>query len=349
MPVKRVVSEVDLSKVRNWLGESGKKILVYHRDADGVCSAAILMKIFPEFESIPREGPIIDKKFFRYIISEKPKILLFLDIPADQEWEKILKFRESLPDLKIMIIDHHVPEKDMNSDRVIHINPRFLRSELYIPASCVIYELLRKMKYDVESYLWISLTGIIGDYGVKDCEWMFKEFAKTSETPRSRLFKVSNIISSAITLKGFKGAEKALELLLKSEGYEDFEKSGQLKKWNTVVQGEVRRISNDFEKRKEVFKKERLIFYEIKSRMNITSIIATVTAEKHPNEIVIIRKKSGDFWKISLRYQAGKVSVGDFAKFASKGIGSGGGHIKSAGALVNNWEEFRKRVFKYLK
>ena len=83
--------------------------------------------------------------------------------------------------------------------------------------------------------------------------------------------------------------------------------------------------------------------------MNITSIIATVTAERHPNHIVIIRKKSGNFWKISLRYQAGKVSVGDLAKFATRRMGSGGGHIKSAGALANNWETFKERVLEYLE
>ncbi len=349
MPVKRVLNEVDLSKVRDWLEETGKKILVYHRDADGVCSATILMKFFPEYETIPREGPIIDKKFFRRIVLEKPKVLVFIDIPVDQEWKKVLEFVKELPELKILIIDHHTPEKDMNSERIIHINPRFLKSEHYIPASCVIYELLRKLKYDVKPYLWISLTGIIGDYGVKDCLWMFREYEKTRETPHRKLVKASEIISSAITLKGLKGCKKALELLIKSERYEDFEKSRELRKWNTIVQKEVKRIVNDFEKRKEVFEKERLILYEIKSRMNITSVIGTVTAEKHPENIVIIRKKSGSLWKISLRYQAGKVNVGDLAKSATKGIGSGGGHIKSAGALANNWEEFRKRVFEYLK
>ncbi|MEE9323404.1 MAG: DHH family phosphoesterase [Candidatus Aenigmarchaeota archaeon] len=349
MPVKKVMNEVDLKKVEGWLGESGKKILVYHRDADGVCSAVILMKFFPEFASIPREGPIIDKKFFRRIVSEKPKVLVFLDIPVDQEWKKVLEFGKELPDLKILIIDHHVLEKDMNSGRIIHINPRFVKSGLYIPTSCVVYEMFRKMEYDVKPCCWISLTGIIGDYGVRDCGWMFKEYAKTGEIPYHKLVKASRIISSAITLKGLNGCEKAFHILLESEGYEDFESSGELRKWNTIVQREVKSIVNDFEKRKEVFEKERLILYEIKSKMNITSIIATVTAERHPNEIVIIRKKSGDFWKISLRYQAGKVSVGDLAKSASKGIGSGGGHIKSAGALANNWEEFRKRVFGYLK
>lgn len=349
MPARNVINPVDLERVKEWLGHGGKKVLVYHRDADGVCSAALLMKFFRDFEGIPREGPVIDDAFYRELVSKRPDLLVFMDIPADQEWKKLLKMSRQIPELRLMIIDHHVIEKDLNSGNAIHINPRFLKRDYYIPASCVIYELLRKIGYDVKPYLWISLTGIIGDYGMKDCKWMFREQAKSGKATHSQLFRASEIVSSAITLKGIKGAKKALDLLIKSEDFKDFRGSEDLKRWNTIVQKEVKRIVRDFERNKEVFGKERLIFYEIKSKMNITSIIATITAEKHPDDIVIIRKKAKDFWKISLRYQAGKVSVGDLAKSATKGIGSGGGHIKSAGAIANSWEKFRKRVFRYLK
>lgn len=343
---QKIKGKLDIKKINEWLSEDGKKILVYHRDADGVCSAAILMKFFPEFESIPREGPIIDKQFFRHIVSKKPKVLVFLDMPIDQEWKKVLKFCEDLRELKIIIIDHHLPEKNMNSPRIIHINPMF-KADVYQPASCVIFELFRQMKYDVIPFRWISIIGIIGDYGIRDCEWMFEEHKKEGGDPHCELSKMSDIISSSITLKGTKGTEKSLRLLIKSSKYEDFKKSDELSEWNKIVQREVKRIVNDFERRK--WRAGKVILYEIKSKMNITSIIATITAEKYPKNIIIIRKKSGDHWKISLRYQAGTMSVGDLAKYASRNIGSGGGHVKSAGALVNDWDKFKENVFKYLE
>ena len=335
MPPGKITGELNLKKINEWLGERGKKILVYHRDADGVCSAALLMKFFPSFETIPREGPIIDKQFFRQIVSKNPKVLVFLDMPIDQEWKKVLKLCEALRELRIIIIDHHLPEKNMNSQRIIHVNPMF-RAHVYQPASCVIFELFRRMKYDVVPFRWISLIGIIGDYGIKDCEWMFNEHEKEGGDPHCELSKMSDIISSSITLKGVRGAEKSLRLLIKSNRYEDFKESDELSGWNRIVQKEVKSIVSDFERRKSQTGK--VMFYEIKSRMNITSIIATITAERYPDNIIIIRKKSGDHWKISLRYQAGTMSVGDLAKYATKGIGSGGGHVKSAGALVSDWE-----------
>ena len=349
MITHKIIGKPDTEKIRAWFSRKGSKLLVYHRDADGVCSAAIFLKCFPDFNTIPREGPIIDSHFFREIISRRPDALVFLDMPVDQEWEKILKLCRELPGLRIMILDHHIPIKNMNSERIIHINPMFM-GDAYIPASCVVYQLCSQMGFEVKPSMWVSIIGIIGDYGMKDCRWMFKEYKqyvkKHGGPSCNDLYGASDILSSAITLKGVIGAEKSLKILSGASKYEDVRKSEDLKKWNVIVQREVNKIVNDFEKRKEI--DEKVILYEIKSSMNITSIIATITAERHPEEIVIIRKRSGDLWKISLRYQAGKVSVGDLAKNASKGIGSGGGHVKSAGALVNDWQEFKRRVLEHI-
>ncbi len=348
---EKIIGNPDTRKIEQWLRARGRKLLVYHRDADGVCSAALFMKFFPDFISIPKEGPIIDSRFFKDIVSRKPDVLAFLDMPIDQEWKSVMKLIDVLPDLNILILDHHLPEKNMNGERIIHVNPMF-QGKTYIPASCVIYQLFSKMRYNVKPVMWISLIGIIGDYGMKDCYWMFKEYKKYTKShggPSCEdLDKASEILASAITFKGVLGAEKALKILSSVRNYDDMKKSEDLKKWNIVVQNEVKRIVNDFERNKEMPEKN-VIFYEIKSRMNITSIIATITAERYPDYIVVIRKRAGDLWKISLRYQEGKLSVGDLAKYASNGLGSGGGHVKSAGALVNDWKEFRKRVMEHVK
>jgi single-stranded DNA-specific DHH superfamily exonuclease len=348
MDAKNIIGELSKAeKIKHWLEKEGKKILVYHRDVDGVCSAALFLKFFEGFKRIPREGPVIDTSFFKEVVDNQPKVLVFLDIPVDQEWKKILSLKEKIPDIKIAIIDHHLIEKNMNSDDILHINPMFY-GDSYIPASCVVYELLRNIGFDVKPFNWIALIGIIGDYGVKDCEWMFEEQKKIDDTPHCELIKASEIIASSITLKGIKGCEKALTVLLKSQNYKDFAKSSELKRWNKIVQTEIKRLTKAFEKDKEFFEEKNVIFFEIKSKMNITSIIATIVAEKYPNNIIIIRKKSGDKWKISLRYQKGDINMGNFAKKASEGIGSGGGHVKSAGALVNNWEKFKKRILEML-
>lgn len=347
MMSEKVLGNINVEKIKEWFSQKEKKILVYHRDADGVCSAALFMKFFKDFSRIPREGPVIDDNFFKKLLDKEPKLLVFVDIPVDQEYKKIEKLMEKLPELKISIIDHHLPEKNMNSEKLIHVNPMF-NGNYYVPASCVLYKLFKLMNFDVEKYIWITAMGMIGDYAIKDCAWVLEENEKLKGPKHCELVKATEMIASSITLKGAEGAEKVLKLLMKSDNFEEFKNSKELKRWNEIVQKEVKRLLNDFDRNKEFISEKNIIFYEIKSKMNIASIIATATAEKYPNNLIIIRKKAGDHWKISLRYQKGDISVGDLAKNASKGIGSGGGHVKSAGALVNNWEEFRRRLLEMI-
>ncbi|MCD6590433.1 MAG: DHH family phosphoesterase [Candidatus Aenigmarchaeota archaeon] len=350
-----IFNKFDQEKLIKWFKESKNQLMIYHRDADGVCSAVLLLKFFSEFRHIPREGPLLDKKFIRLLESRRPDLLVFLDIPIDQEWKKIDKLLENLPETKLVVIDHHIPEKNMNSQRIIHINPRLRKGgeKSYIPTSCILYELFRELGYNVEPYMWISVIGIIGDYARKDCEWFlarYKEIRGQENFKKDilRLTNACDMISSAITLKGLEGAEKSLAMLLSSESYEDFEKSRQFKKWNNLVKTEIKKILRDFEKNKEEFPTKNLIFYKIKSKLNITSIISTILAEKYPDKIIIVRKKSPNGWKISLRYQKGDVNIGSLAKKASEGIGSGGGHPKSAGAMVSEWHVFKERVLSWI-
>jgi single-stranded DNA-specific DHH superfamily exonuclease len=349
--------KLDCGKVKSLLEETGRKILVYHRDADGVCSASLVLKFFPDFETITREGPIIDDKFFKELEEKKPDVLVFLDIPVDQEWKKLKKLMAIIPETKMMIIDHHIVEKDMNDAGIIHVNPRFCDKNLYCPASYVVYKIFRKLGMDVEKYVWISVIGVIGDYGFEDCEDVLKEciriypqFMKVVEMKGGNgLGKAAEMISAAITLKGSVGAEKSLKHLVKYETVEDLYKSESFRKWHVIVQKEIKSIMKDFAEKKEYHEDKKLVLYEIKSRLNITSVIATAITEIHKDDVVIIRKGSPMGWKISLRCQNGKVNVGDLAKYASKKIGSGGGHPKSAGSLVNSWEEFKKRAFEFLE
>jgi single-stranded DNA-specific DHH superfamily exonuclease len=338
--------KANLKEVGRLLSSEGKKILIYHRDVDGVCSAALVLKFFRGFETIPREGPIIDKKFFNKLAYKRPDVLLFLDIPADQEWKKVLKLKGISEYTKVLIIDHHIFERNMNSFGMIHINPRFERKEIYMPASCVVYKILETLNFEVKPFGWICMIGVIGDHGLEDCKDILRK--EILSYPHETLVRISEIISSVITLKGLKGAEKTLDLLVKSKTYKTLESSERLNGCYELMKREIARITKDFERNKKVYPEKKLIFYEVKSKLNITSIIASVLAEKYPNDIIIIRKKSGRNWKVSLRCESGERNVGDLAKLSSRGIGSGGGHTKSAGAYVRDWEEFKRRIVRSL-
>ncbi|NIO22205.1 MAG: hypothetical protein GTN76_16130 [Candidatus Aenigmarchaeota archaeon] len=354
MHTDKFLKRVNLKEVEDVLKSRGRKLLIYHSDVDGMCSSALLMKFFPGFKSIPREGPLIDEGFLESLISKRPDLVVFIDIPADQEWKKLLVLKKKLGKTKFAIIDHHIIERDMNSLGILHVNPRFGNKEVYIPASAVMYHILRSLDYPVKKLVWICAVGVIADYGFENCKDLLNEcedLYKGSVSDRPSPFKLSKIaemLSSLITLKGLKGAKLGLELLNRIETVNDIKDHKDLKECYKRVKREIERIMEDFEKHAEFVSGKNLIIYEIKSKLNITSIIATKVTDTHKDEVIIIRKRSRQGWKISLRCQSGKVNVGDLAKKASSGLGAGGGHQKSAGALVKDWEGFRKRVIKYL-
>ncbi len=352
MPMRNFIRNTNLKALERALKAEGKKILVYHSDGDGMCSSALLLKFFTGFKTIPREGPVIDEGFLKNLLSAEPDVIVFMDIPADQEWGKLLLLKSRLKKTKIAIIDHHIVEKDMNKEGIIHINPRMTDRGAYVPASAVMYEILNSLKYPAKKFIWISAVGVIADHGFEDCKEILKECEDaypgtiSDRENHFSLYKVADMLSALISLKGLKGAKIGLELLVNLDSMEEIRNHQGLREYYVKVKKEIDRIMEDFRKHAEFVPEKNLIMYEIKSRLNITSIIATKVTEKHKKEVIIIRKRSRQGWKVSLRCQSGKVNVGEIAKRASRGVGSGGGHQKSAGALVKDWEKFREAVLK---
>ena len=345
----------DVKRLEEFLSKERveKGLLFYHGDADGVCSAALLMRFFRGFRYSPRKGPAMGEDFVRMILEKKPGLLVFLDMAADQEKDSLERFLREIPGLRIVIIDHHISESDMNSERVLHVNPRFIRKDVYMPAACVVYRLMEGLEKDVRALIWIAAMGVIGDYGWEGCPELIEEcreeypFLLEREPPVSRLARGAEMVAAATTLKGLAGVGECLKALMGSEGFEDFEPVRKLNEWKREFDDELRDLISDFEKNRQVFD-DKLITYEVKSGLNITSVLSTCLGGRFPDKVLAIRKADGKRWKISLRGQSGEVNLGEIAKECSRGIGSGGGHEKAAAVMVSDWEEFLKRMRKAL-
>ncbi len=341
----------EADSLEEWLSP-GKGFLLYHGDADGACSAALLLRFFPGFEHCPRKGPAMDQDFIRTVLDKRPETLVFLDMAADQEQDTLKTFLREIPGLRIIIIDHHISTKDMNSERILHINPRFRESGVYIPAACVVYHLLKLMGMDVRPLSWISAMGVIGDYGWPGCPQVLMEcgeeypFLLEGRPQDSRLGEGAKTIAAATTVKGLKGVAECLKALLKAEGFEDFESYGKLKEWRREFETELEQVMDDYRAKRKVFAKEGLVTYELDSRLNITSILSTKLGEAMPDRVIAIRKPEKGMWKVSMRNQSGRVNLGELARQCSEGMGSGGGHEKAAAALVSDWKAFLERLRK---
>ena len=325
--VEKIFTDKELDSARKLLeAPADRKLMFYHGDADGVCSAALFLKFFRGFECIPRKGPIMGDDFVRLVLDKKPQLLVFLDLPVDQEMKKLERFLSEVPDMKIVILDHHIAMKDISSERVAHVNPRVHKKDAYIPAACVVYRMLESMGKDVRHMIWMAAMGTIGDYGIEDCPALISEcreeypfLLKGDNLRKTVLGKGAEIIAAAATLKGLNGVAESLKVLLSVHGFEDFESDKKLKAWKMELDEEFGSIMHRFNEEKEEYPDEKLVVFEIKSRLSITSMVSTHLGTELPDKTVLIRKKSGNQWKASLRNQSGKVNLGSIVKECVKG------------------------------
>lgn len=345
-------SKRELDKFRDFLATEGSKILLYHNDPDGICSARLLLRFFPGFETIPRTGPMISDEFLGVLIKKKPRLVFFMDLPVDQEKKRIKKLQKETG-CRIIILDHHIYENNLDSRDILHINPRFRQKGSYIPSACMIYRILERMGSDVKELCWVAVMGVIGDYVVRDCMDLLEECKKEypyllkGEPLESMLAEGAGMISYAVIMKGPKGAGEALKVLMKSIDYKEFAGDKKLIKWKEEMEREFDFVLKGVEKEED--KKMGVIIYTIKTRFSITSLIATHFSEKHRDKIIIVRKESKGGWKLCLRDQSGRTNLGKIVKKCVKGIGSGGGHERAAGVLTTDWEKFKKRLISSLK
>ncbi len=341
------------AKLKSFLETDGKKVLLYHTDTDGICSAALFMKFFGGYVPIPLEGPMIGDRLMKQLIELKPSMLVIVDIPLDQECKKLEKIQKESAGMKTLMIDHHIPEKDMNSERMIHINPRF-ETDLYIPASVLVYKLLKDIGKDVKSLIWIAATGVVGDYAYKDCKDIIEECEKTypgstgKDMISSVIGQISEGMMSTAVLKGLEGANKSLKIMIGAETYEDALTNDYFTSAREKVDREIKRILAGFPKKAKEYENLDLYIYKIDSRLSIASTISTKLASKHKDKMIFVIKHSKQMVKISARYQKGDINLNDLLKKAVEGIGSGGGHVKAAGAVVprKDWKEFERRLLR---
>ncbi len=139
-------------------------LIVSHIDADGLSSAALMLKYLYD------QDKIVQLKFFHYldkkaiddILSVKKDMLIFLDMGSGYI-EELRKYFSYIP---TFIIDHHqLVSKEKKIGKIFQINPRIFKIDgsKEISSSGVTYLLLKNLSYEILDYGWLALVGAIGD------------------------------------------------------------------------------------------------------------------------------------------------------------------------------------------
>lgn len=235
MPIDEFLNKVFIRKLKQ-IGNkiekySGDKVvIVHHNDADGICSGAILLKLFEqlglkvELISIEKVHPIIvDKIHSKY----EGELIIYTDLAglAGKMIDKVNKNR-----CMTWIIDHH-PAKPLKSKAVFIFDPHLfgIPGDTFISASTLSYiistHIHRKINNYMKKYAYIAVLGAVGDYHdrsggvlgfdryVLDEAVDLKQIKIKIEEYRERYFikffdEFADIIAKNLTILGSVGYEK---------------------------------------------------------------------------------------------------------------------------------------------
>ena len=150
-----------------------KKVKLFsHLDADGLCSASILVKMMLrhgiDFE-VRIVKQMISSEIERIEVSEND-LIIFVDLGSGQ-LDRLQKF---LGTTQVFILDHHDPIK-INHINLFHLNPLVFGEE-GISSSMISYLFAKSLDATNGDQVGLALVGAVGDE--QDEKWEFKGMAR---------------------------------------------------------------------------------------------------------------------------------------------------------------------------
>ena len=328
----------------NNLKDEDRILVIHHRDLDGEISAVLFQKF------LERNGikPTKVVSWANEEAEEKLKEIenfdktVVLDIDISYLWKELNRFGKD-----ILLIDHHPPVKDMNTEKIVYINPRLVDEKIYQPASYLVW----KISEDDE-LKWLATVGTVDDSGFEDCMDLLKERinAKTKdEIRKTKYAKTGFRINAALTQIGF---EKVRNILLKTSSFEELEKNEEINKcWKNYLE-EYNEVKKRFWKNLEEYKKIKLMISNVgKVQRPLTSALATELSFKHKDKIIVLLRDEGDKVAVNSRFQNDGIHLGNLLRKVSEGLDGGGGHDHAAGATIKkkDIDLFLSRLVKELE
>jgi single-stranded DNA-specific DHH superfamily exonuclease len=348
--------------------------LLFHDDADGCCAAAVLLHTvsceaahgFIDFASPEKHSVELTPRVAGKLVEEKPKLIVSLDLALTSSASKIARLLESL-DAHMLMYDHHVQSRSIEwPERCTHLNP--LNFKLgNKPASCYSH-VLYKHRTGKSDACWAAAVGVVADYRTEQCRRLIEEvrrsyprlypFKTVDQTTalKSPLMTMAHLVNAGYQHADHKGAKTAVKALNEALQTGDpaallegrTKRARILHRYRRDVDEELKKFLDQFDSEAELHLDQRLAFYFMEPRYNITSQTATQLQHGHRNTVIaIISPETPKTLKVSLR-RGNKVKA-DLAALAESSItglrqASGGGHPEAAGCVLRKedlgtWKE----------
>jgi len=319
--MQNLLSDVKIAseKIKN---VEGKILLVSHLDADGICSAAIMVRCF-EFLNKEHEVMIVKKitpEIINKIVENNANTVIFTDIGSGylDEVEKIEK--------DLIILDHHIITHESVKKNLIHVNP-----EIYkipgITGSGITYLVSKEILKD-NSMVALGIVGTIGDSDESDFD-IFEESADVLKLKSLKLYgrytrPLHRAIQYSNSIPNINTESEAIQFL--SENKIEFKCENDWRTLSDLDQEEIKKLS------------DAIIRSNINENVNMNKLFGDVWILKNfPKEI----NDAKEF--VTLLNSCGRLERPEI------GIGICLGKENAFAESQKLIKEYRRRIRKYLK
>lgn len=328
------MSENLLKRFKEFMKGISDCVVFYHRDADGLCSAAVFSKALEKLGKKPCKAIALESYEIASAVelSRGAKQIVFLDLSADAEKHAIKLLEKNA---SVLIIDHHKVYADLNSEKTLMIKPQMI--SIIEPSSYA----ASKLCFDLCSGLvnlsedaWISSIGIIGDFGYEKWKSFVDDAAKKADASVDELSDIVSLINAVHTLAPERFSE-LFELLMFSRPKQILRH--ELNTLKEKLQRELSFWKNEFYKNAEYFPEVELYFFYMRPSARIKSVLIDVLTKELPNKTIVIAEDLGEpTIKCSARRQDFRLAMNELLENAAKGIprASAGGHVPAAACSV---------------
>lgn len=327
------------------LNEEDRIALISHTDLDGITAARVTNEVldadivkFVNYEELAL--PLVDELQAAGVTK-----IIFTDLFIGRS-----EFLFALERFAhILIIDHHLSQKDWNSQRTV-----FLKSEDGYCAGYICYRLFSQIQ-SLESFDWLVACACIADYcHIKTADWLSQIYLKYNDRFEQQglyvrtdgpVWGLQETLSLAIIYH--KDRKHGLNTVFSSIG-KSYGVIGELRDHALEVKHEIERLLSLYAKERISFHGGYLFLFT--PRFPCGSMISTIVSAQEIDKIIITARPDFelDYYHVSVRRQDKKQSMNDFLKKLLVGLDDSdcGGHVPAAGGhfLKKDLGEFKKRL-----
>ncbi|MEM5868337.1 MAG: DHHA1 domain-containing protein [Candidatus Aenigmatarchaeota archaeon] len=331
---------------------------IFHNDTDGICSCVLINKFLKERIGKPSDIIIsqpmpLTKTLIQRIKLSIPTKIIVLDLAIDQE-KNLCRRLEGISET--LVIDHHQITNMINFKKIIYYNP-LIEKDVYQSASYLTYKLCSKI-IDMKNYLWISLIGIAGDYNINDSLDLIEEGKNIysdllqEDGEKSFINSIFGRASDMITAMRAShiSSEKIAKIIESMESIVEINQRRDMIEYYEKVQSEVAGILASVKSNAEI--NENILFYEIKSKYNLRSVISTKLSELYTNKIIFVWEVSRNKVKFSVRNKNNNIDLAKLLKEVSKDFRTAitGGHKLAAGGSISidEFNLFKEKIKEFI-